>query len=238
MGSGPGGKMRLLFLLLVTAVAVLLLPPADAFVQATGPAAPRGRGGICAASRRYAAGAGALRMQQQDPRRRRMLRIAELRREIAQDVQRKSDELRDSYKITRDRLGGQLPPQQSQRDAKNAADAAIASAAAAAAAAAAASVSASVDKTGSNMAGATYLDRLSIQTTGSVDSGSSPQYTSGGEENKANTPVPSTPQMEATRSQAGVSMPLKITEAAGFGSDTSPRTESGDKDELSQAGPN
>jgi hypothetical protein len=76
------------------------------------------------------------------------------------------------------------------------------------------------------------------QSTGSVDSGSSPQYTSGGEENKANTPVPSTPQMEATRSQAGVSMPLKITEAAGFGSDTSPRTESGDKDELSQAGPN
>ena len=174
IGSGAGGKMRRpLFPSLVTAVAVLLLPPADAFVQTAGPAAPRGRGGMCAASRRYVAGAVALHMQQQDPRRRRMLRIAELRREIAQDVQRKSDELRDSYKITRDRLGGQPPPQQSQRDARTAADAAIAMAAAAAAAAAAASVSASVDKTGSNMAGATYLDRLSIQTTGSVDSGSS-----------------------------------------------------------------
>lgn len=164
---GRGGKMRRpLFPALVTAVVVLLLPPADAFVQAAGQAAKRGRGGMCA-------GAGALRMQQQDPRRRRMLRIAELRREIATDVQRKSDELRDSYKITRDRLGGQPPPQQFQRDAKTAADAAVASAAAAAAAAAAASASASADKTGSNIAGTTYLDRLSLQTNGAVDSGAS-----------------------------------------------------------------
>ncbi len=70
------------------------------------------------------------------------------------------------------------------------------------------------------------------------DSGSSPRYTNGGEEDKANTPVPSTPQMEATQSQLETSMPPKTTEAAGFGSDTSPRTESGDNDELSQAGPN
>ncbi len=58
-----------------------------------------------------------------------------------------------------------------------------------------------------------------------TDSGSSPIYTSGGEEDKANTRVPSAPQMEATRSQMGTS-------------DTSPRTESGDNDELSQAEPN
>ncbi len=72
------------------------------------------------------------------------------------------------------------------------------------------------------------------ESMNSKDSGSSPRYTSGGEEDKANTPV-STPQMEATRSQSGMSMPSKITD---FGYDTSPRTESGDNDELSQAGPN
>jgi hypothetical protein len=73
----------------------------------------------------------------------------------------------------------------------------------------------------------------------SKDSGSSPHYTSGGEEDKdkAKTPVPSSPQTEATRSQAETSMPLKNTEAAGFGSETSPRTESGDNDELGRAGP-
>jgi hypothetical protein len=76
------------------------------------------------------------------------------------------------------------------------------------------------------------------ESTDLEDSGSSPIYTSGGEEDKANTHVPSAPQKEATRSQVGTSTPLETTEAAGFGSDTSPRTESGDKDELSQAGPN
>jgi hypothetical protein len=39
-------------------------------------------------------------------------------------------------------------------------------------------------------------------------------------------------------SVAGTSTPSETTEAAGFGSDTSPRTESGDNDELSGAGPN
>jgi hypothetical protein len=76
------------------------------------------------------------------------------------------------------------------------------------------------------------------ESTDSKDSGSSILYTSGGEEDKANTPVPSAPQMEATHSQVGMSMPPRTTEAADFGSDTSPRTESGDNDELSQAGPN
>ncbi len=72
----------------------------------------------------------------------------------------------------------------------------------------------------------------------SKDSGSSSRYTSGGEEDKANTPVSSAPQMKATRSQTGTSLPSETTEAAGFGSDTSPRTESGDNDELGRAGPN
>jgi hypothetical protein len=70
------------------------------------------------------------------------------------------------------------------------------------------------------------------------DSGLSPHYTSGGEEDQANTPVPSAPQMKATRSQVGTSTPLESTEAAGFGSDTSSRKEASDNDELGQAGPN
>jgi hypothetical protein len=70
------------------------------------------------------------------------------------------------------------------------------------------------------------------------DSGSSPIYTCGDEEDQANTPVPSAPQMKATRSQKGTSMPSETTEAAGFGSDTSSRKEAGDNDELGQAGPN
>jgi hypothetical protein len=76
------------------------------------------------------------------------------------------------------------------------------------------------------------------ESTDSKDSGSSPHYTNDGEEDQASTPVPSSPQMKATRSQTGTSMPSETTEAAGFGSDTSPRTESGDNDELSRAGPN
>jgi hypothetical protein len=69
------------------------------------------------------------------------------------------------------------------------------------------------------------------ESADSEDSGSSPIYTSGGEEDKANTRVPFAPQMKATRSQVGTSTPPETTEAAG-------RTESGDNDELSRAGPN
>jgi hypothetical protein len=76
------------------------------------------------------------------------------------------------------------------------------------------------------------------ESMNSKDSGSSPDYTSGGEEDKANTLIPSSTQKKATRSQMGTSMLSETTEAAGFGSDTSPRTESGDNDELSRAGPN
>jgi hypothetical protein len=74
------------------------------------------------------------------------------------------------------------------------------------------------------------------ETTDDQDAGSSPIiYTSGGEEDKANTRVPSAPQKEATRSQRGTSTPSKNTEAAGFGSDTSSRKEADDNDELGQA---
>jgi hypothetical protein len=76
------------------------------------------------------------------------------------------------------------------------------------------------------------------ESMNSKDFGSCHRYTSGGEEDKANTPVPSSPQMKVTRSQKGTSMSSETTEAAGFGSDTSPRTESSDNDELSRAGPN
>jgi hypothetical protein len=77
------------------------------------------------------------------------------------------------------------------------------------------------------------------ESTNSHDSGSSPIiYTSGGEEDKANTHVPSAPQKEATRSKVGTSTPPESTEAAGFGSDTSSRKEADDNDELGQAGPN
>ncbi len=76
------------------------------------------------------------------------------------------------------------------------------------------------------------------ESTDTKDSGSSPHYTNGGEEDQANTPVPSSTQMKVTRSQVGTSTPLETTEAAGFGSDTSSRKEAGDNDELGQAGPN
>jgi hypothetical protein len=73
------------------------------------------------------------------------------------------------------------------------------------------------------------------ESTDTKDSGSSPHYTNGGEEDQANTLIPSAPQMKATRSQMGTSTPLETTEAAGFGSDTSSRKEAGDNDELGQA---
>jgi hypothetical protein len=82
------------------------------------------------------------------------------------------------------------------------------------------------------------LKEEDYESTDSKDLGSSPIYTSGGDEEQADTPVPSAPQMEATRSQVGTSTSPETTEAAGFGSDTSPRTESDDNDELSRAGPN
>ncbi len=58
------------------------------------------------------------------------------------------------------------------------------------------------------------------------------------EDGEAHTSVSSTTQQQARRLQMEMMTTSEITEAAGFGSDTSPRTESGDYDELSQAGSN
>ena len=56
-----------------------------------------------------------------------------------------------------------------------------------------------------------------------------------GEGEQANIHVPSTPQQEMYQRSAGASIPLENSEAAGFSSDTSPRNETGDNDELSRA---
>ena len=73
---------------------------------------------------------------------------------------------------------------------------------------------------------------------GAVDSdeeGSESHLNRDGEGEQANTCVPSTPQQEMRQRSAGASMPLEESEAAGFGSDTSPRNETGNNVELSRA---
>ncbi len=55
------------------------------------------------------------------------------------------------------------------------------------------------------------------------------------ENDEVNTSVSFTTQQEARRLQVETATTSENTEAAGFGSDTSPRTESGDYEELSQA---
>ena len=69
----------------------------------------------------------------------------------------------------------------------------------------------------------------------SNDEGSESHLNRDGEGKQANTHVPSTPQQEMHQCSAGTSMPLEESEAAGIGSDTSPRTETGDNDELDRA---
>jgi hypothetical protein len=68
--------------------------------------------------------------------------------------------------------------------------------------------------------------------------GSKTNYSYVEEDDEAHTSVSSTTQQEAHRLQMEMTTTSETTEAAGFGSDTSPRTESGDYDELSQAGSN
>ena len=72
-------------------------------------------------------------------------------------------------------------------------------------------------------------------TLDSNDEGSESHLNSGGEGEQANTHVSSTPQQEMRQRSAGALMPLENSEAAGFGSDTSPRNETGNNVELSQA---
>ncbi len=69
----------------------------------------------------------------------------------------------------------------------------------------------------------------------SNNEGSESHLNRDGEGEQANTHVPSTPQQETQRFSAGAAMPLEDSEAAGFGSDTTPRTETGDNVELSRA---
>ncbi len=69
----------------------------------------------------------------------------------------------------------------------------------------------------------------------SDDEGSESHLNRDGEGEQANTHVPSTPQQEMYQCSAGAAMPLENSEAAGFGSYTSPRNETGDNDELSRA---
>jgi hypothetical protein len=70
---------------------------------------------------------------------------------------------------------------------------------------------------------------------GSDDEGSESHFNRDGEGEQANTHVPSTPQQERYQFSTKTSMPPRNSEAAGFGSDTSPRNETGDNDELSRA---
>ena len=75
-----------------------------------------------------------------------------------------------------------------------------------------------------------------VERTGnSEDEGSESHLNRDGEREQANTHVPSTPQQEMQQCSAGAPMPLENSEAAGFSSDTSPRNETGDNDELSRA---
>ncbi len=66
-------------------------------------------------------------------------------------------------------------------------------------------------------------------------SGSDFDYTRDDENDEANTSVAFTTQQKARRLQGETTTTSENTEAAGFGSDISPRTESGDYEELSQA---
>ncbi len=70
---------------------------------------------------------------------------------------------------------------------------------------------------------------------GNDASGSDFDHTRDGEDDEANTSVSFTTQQQACCLQEETTTTSDNTEAAGFGSDTSPRTESGDYDELSQA---
>jgi hypothetical protein len=67
------------------------------------------------------------------------------------------------------------------------------------------------------------------------DEGSESHCNRDGEGEQANTHVSSTPQQERPQPSTKGSMPPKNSEAAGFGSDNSPRNETGDNDELSRA---
>ena len=70
---------------------------------------------------------------------------------------------------------------------------------------------------------------------GTDDEGSESHLNCDSEGEQANTHVPSTARQEMRKRSMRASVPLPISEAAGFSSDTSPRNETGDNDELSRA---
>ena len=70
---------------------------------------------------------------------------------------------------------------------------------------------------------------------GSDDEGSEFHHNRDDEGEQANTHVPSTPQQEKPQPSTKGSMLPKNSEAADFSSDTSPRNETGDNEELSRA---
>ena len=70
---------------------------------------------------------------------------------------------------------------------------------------------------------------------GTDDEGSESHLNCDSEGEQANTHVPSTARQEMRKRSMRASVPLQISEAAGFSSDTSPRNETGDNDELSRA---
>ena len=67
------------------------------------------------------------------------------------------------------------------------------------------------------------------------DAGSDFDHTRDDENDEANTSVSFTTQQQARHLQEETTTTSDNTEAADFGSDTSPRTESGDYEELGQA---
>jgi hypothetical protein len=69
----------------------------------------------------------------------------------------------------------------------------------------------------------------------SVDGTTSNIDLNDGSESEASTFTSFTSKMVSRPPQKGTTTPSESSEAAGFGSDTSPRTETGDNDELGQA---
>jgi hypothetical protein len=83
------------------------------------------------------------------------------------------------------------------------------------------------DSSSDNLVDMTSAD-IEERTTSDIDHND-------GEENEANTFVPSISQKGLRPPKKRSTAPSENIEAAGFGSDTSPRTETGDNDELDQA---
>jgi hypothetical protein len=79
-------------------------------------------------------------------------------------------------------------------------------------------------------------DNLVDMTAGDAEEGTTSDIDhNDGEESEANTFAPSTSQKELRPTKKRLTAPSENIEAAGFGSDTSPRTETGDNDEPDQA---